>query len=76
MTQYRLIFHDTAPQPFYGLHEVTIDDDGKAITWRQEPADFTCRTDEGPEDVIQALANAAHDAETYPILQASELPGN
>jgi hypothetical protein len=26
--------------------------------------------------VIQALANAAHDAETYPILQASELPGN
>ena len=73
MAVYRVILHDES-KPWYGLHEVRFDDEGKVVWWDREPAQFSCDESEGPEGVAQALMAAAGDAGRWPTLTASELP--
>jgi len=70
---YRIIFHDIAPESWFGLHEVYYSADGSIKSWTEEPISFGVDSDEGLGGIHDALMRAIHDVERHPILNESEL---
>ena len=68
---YRIIFHDIAPESWFGLHEVYYSADG-SMSWTEKPISFIADFDE-PGRIHDALTRAIHDVERHPILNESEL---
>jgi|32_taG_2_1085360.scaffolds.fasta_scaffold54029_3 hypothetical protein len=70
---YRIIYHDDHEHPYYGLHEVYYNQDGKIEVWTAE-ADIVSDVDK--EDLINSLRLMLKDAEHKDVLFHSKLIKN
>lgn len=72
--QYQLVLMDVShpKEPWYELHEVHVDKKGKVVLWTGN-----CEKVDGetPQEVLHGLLLMAIDAQRYPALKESELPG-
>lgn len=67
---YRIIFHDLGGDPYYALHEVHYDNDGKVIRWSENPASFVA---DSKEELVDSLILARRDSGSRDFLRESDL---
>jgi hypothetical protein len=72
---YRLILMDESSQdePWYEVHEVHYDTEGKPLLWTQNASKVN---GESPQAVLHDLLLMAIDANRHPILKESKMPKN
>ncbi len=64
---YRIIHHDKDKHPYFAVHEVFYDDDGKITSWTAEPIDIT---GESKPDLIKTLGKMLEDIKNEVLIES------
>jgi hypothetical protein len=64
---YRIIHHDKDKHPYFAVHEVFYDDDGKIMSWTTDPINIT---GENKPDLIKTLRQMLGDVESEILIES------
>jgi len=62
--RYAVIFHDDTDDPWYGLHEITLDEADRLIGYTEGPM-LAASADEGPGEIKRQLSQALVDVARF-----------
>jgi hypothetical protein len=66
---YRIVKRKNETMPWFALHEVFYNKKGEAWAMTNDPIEFICGDDEGPNGIISSMSMALADAIQHPVFE-------